>query len=223
MKCRNCEAEIPPTFVKSIQENTCPACGEAIQSEEDLELLAELTSAMERMPNNPQGIAGWLVSNYKFVKIGDAKPVDKFYTGEVVSNSSNNNSNLTEFFKKTVKIDPFKEAQMKLKNEKDKKIASLAKNITQASIEDHMYGDGDAEIVIDEDNKENIDPSDLKFFSKVDENVEPDPEVYHAISNMLNSPTAFDKAVESDNMQQERMKRLIQQQTFKNGQGPFKR
>jgi hypothetical protein len=43
------------------------------------ELLQELTAAMQRMPNDPQGLAGWLLSNYRFQKIGSAEPVEKFH------------------------------------------------------------------------------------------------------------------------------------------------
>jgi len=43
------------------------------------ELLKELTEAMEKMPNDPQGVAGWLLSNYRFQKVGSAEPVEKFH------------------------------------------------------------------------------------------------------------------------------------------------
>jgi len=34
---------------------------------------------MQTMPNDPQGIAGWLLSNYELRKIGTGEPVNEFY------------------------------------------------------------------------------------------------------------------------------------------------
>lgn len=76
MKCGTCNAEIPPAWVHCLQTNICPGCGGSIMDDFEKELLSELKGAMERMPNNPEGIAGWLISNYKMVKIGDATPTE---------------------------------------------------------------------------------------------------------------------------------------------------
>lgn len=74
MFCENCKVEIPPAWKKVIQSNECPACGKEIMTDKTKELLDEIKQAMERMPNDPEGLSGWLVSNYKMVKIGDASP-----------------------------------------------------------------------------------------------------------------------------------------------------
>ena len=74
MKCVSCSADIPPQFVKAIQINLCPVCGGAIMDEEAKTLLSELTTAMSKMPNDPEGLAGWLLSNYNLHKIGTAEP-----------------------------------------------------------------------------------------------------------------------------------------------------
>lgn len=79
IKCKNCGAVVPPEFVSAIQKGECPGCGAELFSPADKELLAELTDAMERMPKNPQGVAGWLMSNYEFRKIGEAVPTERFY------------------------------------------------------------------------------------------------------------------------------------------------
>jgi len=76
MQCMNCSGDIPPQWVNAIQKNECPGCGEAIMDEASKELLDELRSAMERMPNDPEGLAGWLLSNYRLRKVGDAEPTD---------------------------------------------------------------------------------------------------------------------------------------------------
>jgi hypothetical protein len=81
MFCENCRVEIPPAWVTVIAKNECPACGGEIMSESTKELLEELSSAMERMPNDPEGLAGWLLSNYSLKKIGSAEPT-LFYRKE---------------------------------------------------------------------------------------------------------------------------------------------
>lgn len=79
MKCMNCEAEILPQYVKAIETNVCPGCGEQIYNDSTKELMEGLKQAMEIMPNNPQGIAGWLLSNFHIEKIGSGEPVSEFY------------------------------------------------------------------------------------------------------------------------------------------------
>ena len=79
MRCMSCGANIPPEWVNAIQRNECPGCGGEIMSGPTQELLKELTEAMERMPNDPQGVAGWLLSNYRFQKMGSGEPVEKFH------------------------------------------------------------------------------------------------------------------------------------------------
>ena len=43
------------------------------------ELLLEIKEAMEKMPNDPEGLAGWLLSNYQLRKVGTGEPVTGFY------------------------------------------------------------------------------------------------------------------------------------------------
>jgi len=76
MDCMNCTANIPPQWVSCIQENKCPSCGKQIMDESSKGLLDELREAMLRMPNDPEGLTGWLLSNYKLHKIGDAEPTE---------------------------------------------------------------------------------------------------------------------------------------------------
>lgn len=74
MKCNSCNADIPPSFVRAIEKNICPACENPIMADETIELMAGLKSALEQMPNDPQGIAGWLLSNYRMQKVGSGEP-----------------------------------------------------------------------------------------------------------------------------------------------------
>lgn len=79
MNCISCQAPVHPEFVHSIKSNCCPACGGAIMNEAAQELLKNLGEALEKMPNDPHGIAGWLLSNYELRKIGTGEPVNEFY------------------------------------------------------------------------------------------------------------------------------------------------
>jgi hypothetical protein len=75
----SCGADIPPVWVAALNSNKCPGCNGPIMNEASQELLKELADALQRMPNDPQGVAGWLLSNYRFQKMGDGKPVEKFH------------------------------------------------------------------------------------------------------------------------------------------------
>jgi hypothetical protein len=79
MRCMNCGANIPPEWINAIQSNLCPGCGKEIMNSQTQDLLKELTDAMQKMPNDPAGVAGWLLSNYRFQKVGEAQPVEKFH------------------------------------------------------------------------------------------------------------------------------------------------
>lgn len=76
MKCMSCNAEVPPAWVHAINSNVCPGCGGSIMDNESQMILAEVRDAMNQMPNNPEGLAGWLLSNYKLVKVGDSEPTE---------------------------------------------------------------------------------------------------------------------------------------------------
>lgn len=79
MKCMSCGAPISPEFKSAISNNICPACGGEIMNEATLDLLDDLKEALQSMPNDPEGLAGWLLSNYEMRKIGNADPVTHFY------------------------------------------------------------------------------------------------------------------------------------------------
>lgn len=78
MICESCNVEIPPAWVMCIKQNCCPACGGAIMSEDTKHLLDGIKDALEKMPNDPQGLAGWLLSNYELRKKGSGEPTE-FY------------------------------------------------------------------------------------------------------------------------------------------------
>lgn len=74
MQCMTCKADIPPQWVAAIQKNECPGCSGPIMDDASKELLIELKEAMAKMPNDCEGLAGWLLSNYHLQKIGTAEP-----------------------------------------------------------------------------------------------------------------------------------------------------
>lgn len=74
MNCDSCGVDIPPAWVKVIASNICVECQGPIMSDNTVELMAGLKNALEQMPNDPQGIAGWLLSNYRMQKVGTGEP-----------------------------------------------------------------------------------------------------------------------------------------------------
>lgn len=76
MKCDSCGVDIPPAWSRVIAVNICPNCEGSIMSDGTIELMTGLKEALEKMPNDPQGIAGWLLSNYRMQKVGDGAPTE---------------------------------------------------------------------------------------------------------------------------------------------------
>lgn len=110
-KCNDCGAEITPEWKHCLTINQCPGCSGKIMTDAQQELILELGNAMSEMPNDPVGVAGWLVTNYSIKKVGDCVPVNKFYDKEnkqeLVSPEQSN-----DFFKRSgYDIDKIKEAE----------------------------------------------------------------------------------------------------------------
>jgi hypothetical protein len=160
MRCMSCEADIPPQWVNAIQSNQCPGCGGEIMNSSAKELLDELTQAIERMPNNPQGIAGWLLSNYQFRKIGDASPTEQFHTKRArraVDDESDPvglkiaNNPVQALLKRTDAYKNIQATRAKLArgNDKMQQLAAMAAGI--AAVDGDMYGDGLPDVQTGED------------------------------------------------------------------------
>lgn len=75
----SCGSPIPPEFKAAIQNNICPSCGGELMNDATLEMLHELKEALKKMPNDPEGIAGWLLSHYEMRKVGTGEAVGQFY------------------------------------------------------------------------------------------------------------------------------------------------
>ena len=79
--CQQCDVEINPKYKAAIQNNSCPNCQGEILSPQSRQLMIEIKEALQKMPNDPEGLAGWLLSNYHLQKIDPEKGVEpeKFY------------------------------------------------------------------------------------------------------------------------------------------------
>jgi len=173
MRCMSCGADIPPIWVKALELNRCPGCDGNIMNEATQELLKELADALARMPNDPQGIAGWLMSNYRFQKMGEGKPVDKFHRKGGGGGVEYDESNLkiapgyNELIKRTDTIgkeELMKTAQLaargnELAARKGGKIAEFASMIQQVG---DPYGDSTTSSI--ENNDESATPEDQKSY-----------------------------------------------------------
>ena len=104
MDCSSCGIEIPPQWKACLVSNICPSCNGKIMSDFTQELIKGLSDAITQMPNNPQGIACWLVSNYRMDKINDYEPPQfkDQKPGNININASNNDKQnaLEKFFER---------------------------------------------------------------------------------------------------------------------------
>jgi Zn-finger nucleic acid-binding protein len=243
MECRSCGANIPPEWVHAIQANICPGCGGEIMDSSTEELLKELSDAMERMPNDPQGVAGWLLSNYRFQKVGEAKPTERFH--RKVSH---------EFDESKIKIDPDHErflkrtdvynkiktqspAIQKAKQAKNGKIAQLAQAISGAP---DPYSD-----VLNDESDEDISSDEQNAYEEMKKaGLDPFAETANPLMADFSQPISMDDFGLSDDtdgellpqerilastsegvavLQKNRLKRIKAQDAFQNGGGVFTR
>ncbi len=128
MKCITCNVDIPPQWVACVQQNTCPACSGPIMDEVSKELLTELKEAMSKMPNDPEGLAGWILSNYSITKIGTGEPT-QFHR---------RSSNVNQKFKTTDNPahDFFKRAGVNPMSKKTKNYQELVNQIESGSVDE---------------------------------------------------------------------------------------
>lgn len=130
MRCCNCGVDIPPEWKGALSVNQCPSCLKQIYNDATKQLMEELADAMAKMPNDPQGIAGWLLSNYRFQKIGDGKPVDKFFGGSTQTNSPNQSgSSEVSKFAKNGEAEKYIAKSAELAAKKGGKMAEMASMI----------------------------------------------------------------------------------------------
>jgi hypothetical protein len=98
MKCISCNSPVPPEFKSAIKLNICPACGGAIMNSATLDLLEDIKDALEKMPNDPEGIAGWLLTHYEMRKVGSGEPVSQFYGDNPRQNAPKQSTKTNQFY-----------------------------------------------------------------------------------------------------------------------------
>lgn len=149
MKCKSCTADIPPAFKAAVKSNICPGCGEALMTTEDQELFSEIKTAMEKMPNDPEGLAGWLLSTFHLQKIGEIAPTE-FYNkrGHAPIQDSGlppgfkiPHNPTQEFLKRTGHANAIQETQAKNYRQLVEHIQSNADNYTQPPLEEGEESD----------------------------------------------------------------------------------
>lgn len=202
MKCCNCNTEIPPEWKHAINQNSCPACGGALMNDAMKELLEEIRTALAAMPNDAEGLAGWLLSNYELRKVGSGEPVQKFFGDKPLKEDGDGrplkiaDSAVQKFFKQAgVKIPP-----------KRKNISELVESINSEESEaEELEGNDDyvhkAVEVMNQGG--GLDPSLLKKLK--------------AQNSSLNEPESNDGADLHPALQFERMERLKKQQDLQLG------
>jgi hypothetical protein len=96
MKCSQCQTDVPPQWRAALLSNACPCCSAKLMDEQTQELMTALKDAMEQMPNDPIGVAGWLISNYKLTKIGSYDVPEKLNTKPTAAQNQQRPSSIVE-------------------------------------------------------------------------------------------------------------------------------
>jgi hypothetical protein len=156
MQCITCKADVPPQWVNAIQKNECPGCGGQIMDDSSKELLMELKEAMSRMPNDPEGLAGWILSNYVLTKVGSGEPTG-FHRRPPARAATehgakpgrkikvNTNNPVQNFLKRT--------GVSKSLNDR-KNYQEIVNQINTGDIDDTMYGESESELESEEEVEE---------------------------------------------------------------------
>lgn len=212
MICISCAAVINPEYKFAIQQGVCPGCGQAMYSEETKTLITELKEVLQKMPNDPEGLAGWFASNYEMKKIGSAEPTEFYSVKPKKLKKAKQEENDEEELDIEQKIANEK-AKLFAKNAgvpNIKNLESLAKKIKSGEM-------AQTSLTIDDVPEEDYGSSDQDFENE-------DPEMASLENMMVNlkaSPTANAKDMQALEIQ--KLKRLQSKQNFKSGGGSFTR
>ncbi len=215
MKCISCNAEVPPQWVHAINSNICPGCGKEIMNEDNKQLLIELREAMSKMPNDPEGLAGWLLSNYNLHKVGTAEPTSFHRYQEKSKRSKSSDGNESEELTPE-QITANERAKLFAKNAgvpNNNHLAEMAKKIKAAGSTNQPA------VVMPSLNDDEDDVSDFDD----DTDLDVDPQMA-TVANMLaggSQETAGSKLTQAQEMQ--KLKLLNSRKQMKSGSGAFSR
>lgn len=144
MKCITCKADIPPAWVNAINKNECPGCGGVIMDDSAKELLTQLREAMAKMPNDAEGLAGWLMSTYDLFPKGTIEPTTfhrKPTQGQIQEMTEDGQQLRWANAGTNTAINDFRKRSGADKVMKDPKLAAIANAINNInSIDGQMYG-----------------------------------------------------------------------------------
>lgn len=225
MQCMTCNANIPPEWVAAIQANACPGCGGTIMDASAKELLDELREAIKRMPNDAEGLAGWILSNYQLQKVGTAeptqfhrKPVENLQSPHPAEGNLKIANNPVQAMLKRTGMSKEIEAS------RHNALAALAKKIKSGS---NKIEDGDFEPLEEEsETEEETDLSDVPLPFKISSALatseeEADPMDVEEMESIMNASQETGNAQRILDMQ--RRDRLRRQEIVSSGGGSFKR
>lgn len=243
MKCISCNSPVPPEFKSAIKLNVCPACGGVIMNEATLDLLADIKDALEKMPNDPEGIAGWLLTHYEMRKIGSGEPVSQFYGPR--PNVPQKSPKTSQFYQQAGSIEEKEEmlrnsprvAENKLQQflqranvqqqPKDKAFyATLAQQINEEpQYPEEQFADG--QDPIDEANYPDYTNAALGAMTTIEKPMSREEmrEMQRRLASQagegeIGSEDAWDPSL-SPALNQDRLNRLQKQQAFQAGNGPI--
>ena len=171
MICITCKASIPPAWVACIQTNICPGCGGVIMDDSAKELLTQLREAMAKMPNDPEGLAGWLMSTYDLFPKGTIEPTTfhrKPIAGQNMSQESMVDGQVVKWA--NTPTNQFMKRAGADKILKDPKLAMMAQVINNINSADgQMYGGGSSNVESDPymDQQEEEDTSEQERIAKM--------------------------------------------------------
>lgn len=185
MKCVSCTAEIPPAFVHAIQSNVCPGCAGPIMTEDSKKLMDELKAQLIEMPNDPEGLAGWILSTYDIFPKGtvQATPFHRKSKKRVVEMDDEYEEGddpiTVDAEGRPIKYAKTASHQHMLKQTgvdklmKDPKRAALMRHLRETNGADEAYGDEfeqeqdeDDGITVDEEEDDLGDPEMLQIIAK---------------------------------------------------------
>lgn len=172
MRCVSCGEDIPPKWVAVIEKNVCPSCDGPIMTDDAVLLKTELAEALAKMPNDPQGITGWILSNYRVQKIGKAEPVERFnrpgsapvrHEGEPsIGNVKVAKSPYEEMLERTQMANKVKSTNAAVASSKNRseRLAEIAANIS-----DEQYGLDDGGV---NDSSNDVDEDDVRAYQEME-------------------------------------------------------
>lgn len=214
MKCISCSADVPPAWIFAINSGICPSCGGPLMDEASKLLLEELREAMKQMECTPEGLSGWILSNYNLEKIGSAEPT-KFHTKKVSkplkrsSNAEDASDDLEDLDNPNSGAAFLKRAgQDHLLNNKPSKVKEILNRVRKAQgSQNSETSDVDEDIITDEDSDEQQDAGINDIDSGVD---------YQSYSDIEVPPVVPNETAEQT-IHRERMKRLMKQSALASG------